>query len=356
MSSSIINSVFLVSVNHKFMQRPICFLFFSLLPFLAVAQELVYLADTGFITDIGANGASASAIYEPGGNYYGYDMCHSCGNALAQQFTVSAGVKLSIDTIILYGYQIKQGTTSPVTACYLQIFRDGPPGTGKLVWGDTTTNLLHSSGFTGTYRVWPNDTKGVKAHASNPDKFKLPLLYTNRPVMDLKLQLPNAPILPPGSYWLAWSAEGDKQHSGPWCPVKVKPGRINPTGQNSLKKENGKWTAIVDGGAPVGFNIIIKSASQLSINATPGQAIELYQNIPNPCNNSTKIHFSLKSSCKSAITIRNNSGQLITTIDNGLLSEGEHSVIVKTQNFLPGNYLYTLTTPNGVLTKTMVVE
>ncbi len=312
-------------------------------------QERVYLADTAFVTDTGAGGAPASALFEPGGTYYGYDMKHTEGKAMADAIIVPAGAIWRFDTVILYAYQITTGASSPITAVYLSIYKDGPPGTGTLLWGDTVTNRMVATGFTGIYRVWPNDPAGKKPGAKNP------ILYTNRPIMYTKLFLSPAPILSAGEYWLVWSADGNKEHTGPWCPVKVLPGRKNPPDQKAMRKVDGKWSSIVEGAGHIGFNIIIKAGPGLgSVDSTAAMA--LYQNQPNPCGEQTTILFSLRDPGVSSFIFYNEFGAQQATFDNGYLGAGEHTVTIKTLGFPAGNYKYELRTEHGSMSKSMTVQ
>jgi hypothetical protein len=149
----------------------------------------------------GAGGADASALQSSlGMNTYGFGAQSSSGFRLADDFTVPAG-GWTIDSVTLYAYQTG-APTSPTTfsGATLQIW-DGPPGDvgSSVVWGDTTTNRLVSSGWSNIYRVLESG-----------------LTNTNRPIMENLVAIGYA--LGPGTYWLDWDFTGSGSYNGPWTP------------------------------------------------------------------------------------------------------------------------------------------
>ncbi len=181
-------------------------------------SQTTYLADIAFYTDIGYGGAEASckaAHLE----YNGWQMSHAQYAWVADAFTVPAGTVWAFDTVIVYGYQYGSTTTSPFLNCNLQIYNGTPGLGGTVIWGDTSTNVLASTGWTGIYKV---DTFSSDNGLNN----------VNRPIMYLKLYLATPATLSAGTYWLSWSSAGSVSNS---CvaPDKVLPGRINPTGQTA---------------------------------------------------------------------------------------------------------------------------
>ena len=67
---------------------------------------------------------------------------------VADAFTVPAGATWKFDTVIVYGYQYGSTTSSSFTGCNLQIYNDTPGVGGVVIWGDTSTNVLVSTGWT----------------------------------------------------------------------------------------------------------------------------------------------------------------------------------------------------------------
>jgi len=303
-------------------------------------SQITYLADTGFVTDRGYGGAAASCLYKPGGYYLGWQMGRAQDTWIADDFTVPAGKTWLFDTVIVYGYQRGSGTGSTFLNCNLQIYKGTPGLGGTVVWGDTSTNVLVSTGFTGIYRV---DTVAASGG----------LLNNTRPIMYLKLYLSPAPSLSAGTYWLCWSSAGSLS-TAPDCPDKVLPGRINPTGQNARQLYGGKWYYVGDSGNTVGMDMIIKASEGLSAdNVQP--ALKLNQNVPNPFSSSTKISFYLAESEYTTLSVYNSLGQLVCTLVSDKLNSGEHEVIFNTDKLPSGIYYYQLRTKAGMEQQKMVL-
>jgi hypothetical protein len=316
--------------------------FCQLISFCASSQ-VVYLADTAFTTDIGYNGAPASCRYN-GGYWLGLDMTHDFAWSLADYFTVPTGASWSFDTVILFGYQIGSSVSSPFTAAYLRIYKDGSPGIGGIpVWGDTVTNILATTGFTGIYRVDTDASSGS-------------LTSTDRPIMYLKLYLSPAPQLSAGTYWLQWSVSASGSGYGN-CPPKVLPGRINPAGQDGMADTAGSWSTIFDNGNTVGFNKIIKASAAIaaSVPALNLPTTSLGQNAPNPFSGSTTMSFYMSQTGYARLAVYNTMGQIVATLIDGNTDAGEHELTFYADNLAPGIYYYQLYTNTGTDNKTMLL-
>lgn len=150
-------------------------------------------------------------------------------NRIADNFTISGLASWQIDTITLYAYQTGSTTTSTITSVNLRIW-NGPPNdpNSTVVFGNTTTNRLASSSWSGIYRV-SQTTSGA----------------TSRPIMANTVTVGTA--LAPGTYWLDWQTGGSLT-SGPWAPPITINGQ-STTG-DALQSTNGgsSWISVVDGG------------------------------------------------------------------------------------------------------------
>jgi len=82
---------------------------------------------------------------------------------------------------------------------------------------------------------------------------------------------------------------------------------------------------------------------------------ELYQNYPNPFNPSTTIRFFLPRTEHITLKIFNVLGDEITTLVNGEMPAGEHSIIYNIKNLSSGVYLYRLQAGQFIDQKKMVV-
>lgn len=306
-----------------------------IISFRSVSQS-VYIADTAFRTDIGYNGASANCIYT-GGIWAGQAMDHEQHWWLADDFTVPAGSAYTIDTVIVYGYERNSAQSSTFTEGYLMIFSGTPGAGGTVIWGDSVTNVLASTSFTGIYRV--------------PSVF---LNDTSRPLMSLKLLLASPPQLSAGTYWIAWSAVGSGNHfvSGSF---KVLPGRINPPAQNGLQYNsyNGIWESCNDG-QPLGFNFIVVGRITTAVPEVSNPITLFSRNEPNPFTETTTISFEIAETSYGQLNVYNAIGQCVATLLNGVITAGQHKIIFNASQLPVGSYYYQIATANHRESKQMI--
>jgi len=304
-------------------------------------SQVTYLADTAFTTDAGYNGASASCIFT-GGDVAGWRMQRNVDQWLADVFTVPAGATWTFDTVIVYGYQKGSTTTSPFLNCNLQIYNGTPGLGGSVIWGDTVTNVLVSTDFTGIYRVDTFASDGGLADIS-------------RPIMYLKLYLSAPPHLSSGTYWLSWSVAGNTTTAD--SPPKVLSGRINPPSQMARQFSGSSWNYAVDGTNNVGFNKIIKASAAVSSvpGLTSNLSATLNQNTPNPFNHSTNISFNTPTSGYAHLSVYNTIGQRVATLIDGDINAGNHIATFNADNLPAGVYYYQLNTNAGIESKQMLL-
>jgi len=320
------------------------FILCMVVSFHAFAQT-TYLTDTGFITDRGYGGAEASCKTN-GMTYNSLTMDRTMGVWVADAFTIPAGATWTFDTVIVYGYQYNSSLSSPFTACNLQIYNGTPGSGGTVVWGDTSTNVLNSSAFTGIYKVDTFASDGA-------------LLCTKRPIMYLKLYLSTPPHLSAGTYWLSWSVTcaSPSTVSPAVTPYKVLPGRVNPPGQMSRTLYAGSWGYNIDNGLSVGLNMIIKARAGLAVTPIHNNNSEnvLGQNVPNPFSNTTVISYSLAENGYVKLTVYNTLGQILATLADGKMSKGDHKVSFNASDLPAGAYYYQLSTVEGTTSKQMIL-
>ena len=199
----------------------------------SISSGTVTLYDNGpFVNSIGTGVGNANeSIMQSttlGLDTLGFGAHLAAGVRLADDFTVT-GTAWQLNTVHLYAYQTDSSTTSTITAVNLRIW-NGPPGTSgaSVIFGDTSTNRLLSTNWTGAYRV-SETTSG-----SN----------TQRPIMRIVANLGGV-TLPAGTYWLDWQLDGSLA-SGPWAPP------ITITGQtitgNARQYLSGNWGLVTDSG------------------------------------------------------------------------------------------------------------
>ena len=125
---------------------------------------------------------------------------------VADDFTVADPGGWTVSSLVFYAFQTGSGTgASTFTLVDLRIWsgRPGDPGS-TVVFGDTTTNLISGSAWTGCYR----------ARESDPGD-------TTRPIFWVEAAVSPPLHLAPGTYWLDWQTSGTIA-SGPWAvPVTI---------------------------------------------------------------------------------------------------------------------------------------
>jgi len=314
--------------------------------FFGARAQTVYLADTGFVTDVGFGGAPSSCKTN-GLIYNGIGMDKAQGDWVADAFIVPAGATWVFDTVSVFAYQYASPLTSPFLGCYLQIFSGIPGEGGTVIWGDTITNLLSSQTFTGIYKV---DT-----FAANGG-----LMSTKRRIMRLNMHLPTPPTLTQGTYWMAYSATSISGSTAnpPVVPYHVLPGRINPTGRVARYLPGTTWKLYVDNANSIGLNMIIAAKQGIAGLADQSGQVknELGQNTPNPCASTTTIPFTLRSGGLASLCVFDVMGRQVATLESGYLDAGLHKTVFDASNLPDGVYYYKLQTPNGTEGRQMLLK
>jgi hypothetical protein len=85
------------------------------------------------------------------------------------------------------------------------------------------------------------------------------------------------------------------------------------------------------------------------------RAMQLEQNFPSPVTGTTTINFTLPEAGPVSLSVYDLSGRLVDTIVDGELEAGPHACVWDASGRSAGVYLYTLTTPDGSLTRRLVV-
>ena len=202
---------------------------------LAVAENLEppdqVLYDNGsFITSFGDGpGDSDVSLLQDvslGFEAFGFGVFKSGeeDSRVADDFTVNSTTGWTIDKVVFFAYQTESGTDSTITGVNFRIW-DGRPGdsSSNIIFGDTTTNRLIETNWTGVYR-YSEDT-----------------VDTTRPVMNVVGQAGIELI--PGTYWIDWQIEGSLP-SGPWQPPITIIGET--TTGNARQWSSESWGPLVD--------------------------------------------------------------------------------------------------------------
>lgn len=173
-----------------------------------------------FITSSnGGSGGAPISVLGDSLTSYGANYNQALYYWIADDFTVPANETWHLDSVLVYGYQTGSTTTSTFTGGYLQILQGELPSSSTVFAGDTTTNVLAHTYFSGVYRV-----------------LSTTLTNTQRPIMVNCLT--STATLPAGHYWIKCATTGSLS-SGPWANPIVIPG-TNITG-NGYQLVSGTW-------------------------------------------------------------------------------------------------------------------
>lgn len=221
---------------------------------LSKAQSLIF--DNGPIFNsvgTGAGGANESVLYTTtfAMGTIGFGHQATGFNRVADDFTV-ADCKWRIDSVVFFGYQTGSTTTSTFTAVNFRIWDSIPDAVGSnVIYGDTTTNALIRTTWSGTYRITETTTGS-----------------TQRPIMR-NVCIVNSLMINSGTYWIDWQSSGSLA-SGPWAPARTPVG-LSITG-NARQRTGQIWNNALDGGTgnpPQGFPFLIYG-TVFNINADAG--------------------------------------------------------------------------------------
>ncbi len=81
----------------------------------------------------------------------------------------------------------------------------------------------------------------------------------------------------------------------------------------------------------------------------------LSQNIPNPSNSATTIHYTLPSSTNARLTVFTPQGKKVAVLYSGYQEQGTYSVVFPTANLPVGSYYYQLETEHFKAVKSMII-
>ncbi|HVO73082.1 MAG TPA: CotH kinase family protein, partial [Ignavibacteriaceae bacterium] len=128
------------------------------------------------------------------------------------------------------------------------------------------------------------------------------------------------------------------------------PTEINPTGD---LHDPANWRASYAVHGSPGRDDLLTSAENLHQEIP--ERIELYQNYPNPFNPSTEISYALKNSGKIHLSVFDLLGREVSVLVNEFQKSGKHKILFSEASLSSGIYFYRLRTPDGIITKKMLL-
>jgi hypothetical protein len=297
-----------------------------LLSSLLYSQTLLY--DNGpLITN---PGSPAWSVIQSPNNTFGTNNSKSVSYRVADNFSFT-GKAWSVDSIIFFEYQTDATiVSSTFTSFNVRLWKGKPDSTGStILWGDTTTNLLTSSYWSGIYR----------AQASGGG--------TTRPIMKNVCTTPSLTLAPGLNYWIDWQAQGSLV-SGPWQPYITIVGQT--TTGNAIQRQNGVWTNVLDigSGFAQGFPFLFYGdTTSIGVNEVPkGQEYTIY---PNPVSNELTIENSGHAD-NISFEILNSLGQVVYS------GHSSAKTSVPVSDYPAGVYIIRIKYRNTILCKKLIKE
>jgi hypothetical protein len=137
-------------------------------------------------------------------------------------------------------------------------------------------------------------------------------------------------------------------------------GEVNPNFAivNARRSDAGKYICIITGECDtvrsVEATVVVNGPAGINDDATM-QGYSLEQSIPNPATDKATIRFSVPHATKANLQITDLLGRTLISADAGMVQPGLHEYTFNVENLNSGMYYYTLTTPQGTLTRAMQI-
>jgi hypothetical protein len=258
---------------------------------------------------------------------------NTLGAGVSGDFSIADDVTLTatydVTSVDLYAYQTG-APTSPASINFaaLQVWDGDPSGSGTVIWGDLTTDILDNIVWSDTYRE-SETTPG-----------------TGRAIFRITVNTTGLQLAP-GTYWLDWAYAGDAAFSGPWQPP-VSEFDVPPAG-NALQSNLGTYTPSLDTGVdayPLDFPFQMYGAEVLGVNDnTLSSQVSVS---PNPAVNTVTI--SNRSNINlSTVQIYNIEGKLLQTV-----SVDGSSTTLDISSLASGIYMVKISSEQGIATKKLI--
>lgn len=159
-----------------------------------------------------------------------------------------------------------------------------------------------------------------------------------------------------GPVYISWIMGGDSIALGthPYSPIS----------NRSYEILDGDWAEYRQGAnEDLGIRVILSSAGAHPDTTVLGMGdivfendVILYQNYPNPTENTTTIEFYVPQNTVADFNLYSSAGSLINTVSFSSLNKGKHRVDINTAKLAAGIYYYTLEVKGKVYSKKMMVK
>jgi len=293
------------------------------------AQTVIF--DNGPLFDLagqGSGGANASTLHD-GLSTYGAGHAVSSGFRVADDIVIGAGETWTIDSLVFFAYQTGSGNTSSITDVNVRIW-DGVPGAGgSIIWGDSTTNVMIETDWSGTYRTGDFGSTTCA-----------PATCIDRPIMRNGCTI--GTTLAAGTYWIDWQV-GGLLASGPWAPPVNLGAGITTTGNSMQYNPTGAtWTPLTDGlltTEAYGMPFLVIGSVTVGIDEIDfTKAISVY---PNPATDrvTVSLDFGFTSNDNVTFTMYDVLGKTVQQVSK----ISSRQLVIERQNMNNGVYFYEVT-------------
>lgn len=102
--------------------------------------------------------------------------------------------------------------------------------------------------------------------------------------------------------------------------------------------------------------IRLNTSTSANVNEVEKTTANVFQNIPNPAKNSTRISYQLNKRSKVSLEIYDLTGRKVMELNEGTQNEGYHNIDINVSNLTSGTYFYTLKADNYSKTLKMIVQ
>lgn len=313
----------------------------------ASAQNTVLLQDTAlYVGSVSGNPVSIVAT-NSGGGTFGLSVNSGAGFMLAEDFIIPASESWRMDSLITYAYQTNSSASgTPVntlTTAVVQVYNNTPGAGGVVIGGDTITNQIRTSTWSGMYRVSKTD-----------------LNSKTRAIMRVAASVPatSPAILTAGTYWIAWGMKGSLP-SGPFCVPKTLTDTTLALNQNARQLASGAWGPSMDGTIPNGVSFILKgSKNPLAVSQTAHAGFQLGVPYPSPCKagKAAAVSFSLATPQPVELVLLNTTGQKVAVLAKDHFGAGDYLVQIPGESLAAGVYFLRLQAGTFLQTQRFLIE
>ena len=231
-------------------------------------------------------------------------------------------------------YEFTSNTNALSISCVIASGTTVGAKTKAYLYEGWTRNLIAESDY---HIVTANDINNTET--TNPVELNLP--FTNGLIPQLKKDsVYLAAIWAEGGSDSLWLAIGSTNQQPDYCMY--------------IFDTDNKWYYYSKGNSP--SMVRLHTSTATGINENNNTPFTLFQNMPNPANETTKISYQLNKKCDVTLSITDLTGRQVLTINKGNQNEGYFSEEINVSKLSAGTYFYTLKAGENMKTRKLIVR